>query len=65
MESKQFNNFTDFRKHTEKYINQLLTHSELYTLDSFVEYINTKTNNKKVNLKISTLKYNYPILVQL
>ncbi len=62
MESKQFNNFTDFRGHTEKYINKILDPDEPYTLETFTDFINNKVNNKKVNLKISTLKHNYPIL---
>lgn len=63
LESKQFNNFIDFKNHTEKYINQLLNPNELYTLDTFADYINNKAATKKVNLKVSTLKHNYPIIV--
>ena len=62
-ESKnKFTNFDELQSYTEDCINKLLRPETQYTLETFVKYINDKANSKKVNLQISKLKYNYPIL---
>ena len=64
MESKKFKNFVEFRQHTEFYINKLLNPTIPYTLETFSEYITTKANNAKINLKVSSLTNNYPTLIK-
>lgn len=63
LESKSMLSFEELRTHTESLINQLLTSSTLYTMETFASYANKKAASKKINLEVAKLKYDYPILI--
>ena len=68
-ENKSFTSFDEFKKYTESLINELMNcndnnEHERYTLETFADYINKKSANKKVNLQIYTLRYDYPVLTR-
>lgn len=65
IDKKKFKNFDEFKNHSQKIINDLMNVTENpFTLETFAKYLNDKANDKRIDVKITELKYNYPILVK-
>ena len=64
LEGRTMLSFTELRTHTELLINQLLTSSTPYTMETFASYANKKAASKKIQLDIAKLKYDYTILTK-
>ena len=61
IDGDKFTNFADFKKHTEKIINDIM--SSVLTIESFNEYIIDKINDKRCKKTCPILNIKYPILV--